>query len=141
MNFVGECPPDHDGLTACTGGIHELYWDNGYLFLWGLILLVTVAAIVSFVLLGIIPLPTFKRKSDATVPYDDESTPLKATIKAKPVDDPTNVFSAGLASFDPASVLSAAAVSKAGAGKGREKAYTNPNSSERLREREKEKGR
>lgn len=30
MNFVGECPPDHDGLSACPGGIKELFWPDGY---------------------------------------------------------------------------------------------------------------
>ena len=65
MNFVGECPPDHDGLTACPGGIHELYWPGGYLYLWCLILLVTGVALVSFVMLGIIKIPRCSSRKSA----------------------------------------------------------------------------
>ncbi|GMI18729.1 hypothetical protein TrLO_g4596 [Triparma laevis f. longispina] len=57
MNFVGECPPDHDGLSACKGGIPELFWPGGYIYVWILIAIVSVSAIVSFWVLGIISLP------------------------------------------------------------------------------------
>mmetsp|Transcript_15988 Transcript_15988/g.29928 ORF Transcript_15988/g.29928 Transcript_15988/m.29928 type:complete len:520 (-) Transcript_15988:42-1601(-) len=57
MNFVGECPPDHDGLTACTGGIPELFWPSGYMYVWILIVIVSISAVVSFWVLGIISLP------------------------------------------------------------------------------------
>ena len=86
MNFVGECPPDHDGLTACKGGMHELYWKNGYLFLWALIFLVSGAAIVSFVLLGIIPLPTspFRSPPVAAAYEEKEDGEKRRSPKVEP---------------------------------------------------------
>jgi len=74
MNFVGECPPDHDGLSACKGGIKELFWPGGYMYVWILILLVSLIAILCFMSLGIIQLPGFIRCKGGMCSRQDAKT-------------------------------------------------------------------